>query len=158
MSRLENRIEKAANEVAEALKGLALEVSIDKEGYEEVTQLIGQIGKTFKEAAPGSEDTFGNLDNDVKALFPSRRRLVKARRRKEWAARREILQASSTDTDYEEHRRRTGYSHWRDCTMLTTMSEEKLFQQEEQRKKNAAKQRVIKYGDEGCPIVLTDSQ
>ena len=138
MSRLENHIEKAANEVAEALKGLALEVSIDKEGYEEVTQLIGQIETSFKQAAPETKDTFNNLGDAVKSLFPSRRRLLKARRRKEWAARREILLDSSTDIDFEEHRRRTGYSHWRDCTMLATMSEEKLFQLQEQRKKTGA--------------------
>ena len=180
MAAIETRITEAASEVAKTL--LSLVQDVGKEGHDDVARLLGRVQHAFEDAAPASVHVFNDLGDDLEGVYeqfstttttsssdepapppPSpkrRRRQLKANRRKEWEARRAILNGSSSDSsvDFEQHRYRTGYSHWRDCTMPATKSEEELFKQGEERQKNAKKQRTIKYGDAGCPIVLTDSQ
>ena len=180
MTAVRTRITEAASEVAQTI--LSLVQDLGKADHDNVVTLVGRVQHAFEAADPASVHVFNDLGDDLQGLYEEfsttttttssdgqappppppkrRRRKLTANRRREMEARRAILYDSSSDTsvDFQQHKHHTGYSHWRDCTMPATKSEEELFKQGEEQQKNAKKQRTIKYGDAECPIVLTDSQ
>ena len=108
------RVERAANEVAETVRSLALDVSEDV--LEDIRRLADKIGKEFRKVAYNTKDVFDDLADDLEEMAD-----VPPTESSEDSSEDEQpppkQQRADDQARFAAHKAATGYSHPEQCTI-----------------------------------------
>ena len=102
------RVERAANEVAETVRSLALDVSEDV--LEDIRRLADKIGKEFRKVAYNTKDVFDDLADDLEQM-------ADVPPTDSSSSEDEQPQRSQDAARFAAHKAATGYSHPEQCTI-----------------------------------------